>query len=136
MSAVVIDASVWVSRLVPSDVHHSISRVWLESRAAAGDQFVAPTLALSEIAGAIARRTGRPRSAHDAVAVIARIPALRLVPVDRRLAQLAARLAADHSLRGVDAIYVALASVLSLPLVTLDQEQLTRAASIITAQQP
>ncbi len=102
MSAVVIDASVWVSRLVPSDVHHSISRVWLERRAAAGDQFVTPTLALSEIAGAIARRTGRPSSAHDAVAAITRVPGLRLVSVDRRLAQLAARLAADHSLRGAE----------------------------------
>lgn len=35
----VVDASVWVSRLVPQDVHHSISRRWLEQYAAAEGLF-------------------------------------------------------------------------------------------------
>jgi predicted nucleic acid-binding protein len=136
MSAVVIDASVWVSRLVPVDVHHHASRQWLEAHAAAGDQFVCPTLVLAEIAGAVARRTRDARTANEAVAAIERIPTLRLLSLDPRLAQTAARLAADHALRGADAIYVAVASELSLPLVTFDDEQLTRARSIITTIMP
>ena len=35
MTAVVVDASVWVSRLIPADTHHVVSRVWLEQRALA-----------------------------------------------------------------------------------------------------
>ncbi len=27
---IVVDASVWVSRLVPQDVHHELTRQWLE----------------------------------------------------------------------------------------------------------
>ena len=136
MSAAVVDASVWVSRLVSADVHHAASRTWLETHAASGGQFITPTLALSEIAGAISRRTGDPRSAHDAVAIITRLPTLRLVSVDHNLAQAAARLAADHALRGADAVYVALALEFSLPLITLDNEQLTRSSDVITASKP
>ncbi len=136
MSAAVVDASVWVSRLVSADVHHAASRAWLETHAASGGQFVAPTLALSEIAGAVSRRTGNPKSAYDAVAVITRLPTLRLVSVDSNLAQTAARLAADHALRGADAVYVALALELGLPLITLDHEQLARTGGIISASKP
>lgn len=136
MSAAVVDASVWVSRLAPADVHHAASRAWLETHAASGRQFVAPTLALSEIAGAVSRRTGNPKSAHDAVAVITRLPTLRLVSVDSNLAQTAARLAADHALRGADSVYVALALELGLPLITLDHEQLARTGGLISASKP
>ena len=136
MRAAVVDASVWVSRLVPVDVHHAASRAWLETQAASGGQLVAPTLVLSEIAGAVSRRTGNSRSAHDAVAIITRLPTLRFVSVDSNLAQTAARLAADHALRGADSVYVALALELGLPLITLDQEQLTRTGGIISASKP
>jgi predicted nucleic acid-binding protein len=136
MSAAVIDASVWVSRLAPVDVHHRASRQWLETHAASGDQFVCPTLVLAEIAGAVARRTGDAHTANEAVAAIERIPALRLLSLDPRLAKTAARLAADYALRGADAVYVAVASELSLPLITFDDEQLTRAKSLITTMMP
>jgi predicted nucleic acid-binding protein len=56
--------------------------------------------------------------------------------VDHDLAQAAARLAADHALRGADAVYMALALELSLPLITLDNEQLTRSSGVITASKP
>ena len=136
MNAAVVDASVWVSRLVPQDVHHSVSRMWLERHAAAGDPLIAPVLALPEIAAAIARRTGDSSLAHQAMQVILRIPVLRLVDVDARLARSAARLAADHSLRGADAMYAALALQLDLPLVTLDREQRDRAGAVLTALEP
>lgn len=136
MSAAVVDASVWVSRLVASDVNHEMSRQWLQARAASGDQFVCPTLLLAEIAGAVSRRSRDADSANEAVKAVTRIPTLRLVPLDRRLAQLAARLAADHALRGADAVYAALATELGLPLITLDDEQLKRTQSLITAIPP
>jgi len=63
----VVDASVWVSRLVPQDVHHFASRRYLEERAAAGDPLVAPALLLAEVAGAIARRTGAPELGRRAL---------------------------------------------------------------------
>ncbi|MCX8068333.1 MAG: PIN domain-containing protein [Anaerolineae bacterium] len=95
----VVDASVWVSRLVPQDIHYGASRRWLEARVAAGDLLVAPVLLLAEVAGAIARRTGAPELGHRAVEGSLRVPNLRLVSLDRRLGREMARLAADLRLR-------------------------------------
>lgn len=132
----VLDASVLVSRLVAGDVHHDASRRWLEGHVADGGLVVAPALLLPEIAGAISRRTGQRRLARRAVAAVLRLPALRLVAVDPDLAELAARLAGDLRLRGADALYVATAAHLRLPLVTWDDEQRERAAARIVVIAP
>jgi len=133
---IVVDASVWVSRLVPQDIHHAASRRWLERHVADGQLLSAPMFLLSEVAGAISRRTGEPALARQAVERLMRFPALRLVSVDHRLGKEAARLAADFRLRGADAVYVALARILNVPLVTWDDEQMTRGREVIQAQLP
>ncbi len=129
----VVDASVWVSRLVPQDVHHPASRRWLETHA---DLLIAPILLLAEVAGAIARRAGSPELGRQAMESLAQLPNLRLVPLDPRLGLETARLAADLQLRGADAAYVAVAHHLHIPLVTWDQEQADRAGSLIAVYTP
>jgi predicted nucleic acid-binding protein len=47
-----------------------------------------------------------------------------------------AEVAAAYRLRGADAVYVALAEALHAPLVTWDQEQLTRLADLIPVFTP
>jgi len=136
MSAVVVDASVWVSRLVASDVNHGASRVWLEKFAIEENQLVSPTLVLAEISGSVARRAADAKSGHDALKVILRLPSLRLINLDRALSELAAQLAADYMLRGADSVYVAVAKQLNIPLVTLDEEQFKRASKIIQTIKP
>jgi predicted nucleic acid-binding protein len=127
----VVDASVIVSRLVPHDVHHEASRRWLTRHVADGGLVIAPALLLPEVAGAVARRTGEPRLARRAADAVLHLPALRLVPVDDVLAGSAARFAAQLRLRGADAVYIAAAARLRLPLVTWDLEQRDRAARLI-----
>jgi predicted nucleic acid-binding protein len=132
----VIDASVWVSRLVPLDVFHTPSRLWLSKHAAAGGLLVSPVLLPIEVAGAISRRTGERQLAHQALETLMRAPALRIVPLDSRLGRAAAALAADLGLRGADGVYVALARALNLPLLTWDEDQRHRAGHIIAAYTP
>jgi predicted nucleic acid-binding protein len=127
----VLDASVMVSRLVSHDVHHEASRRWLARHLADGGILVAPALLLPEVAGAVARRTGEPRLARRAVDAVLAVPGLRLVPVDAALASSAARLAARLAVRGGDAVYIAAAEVLGLPLVAWDVEQRERAARVV-----
>ena len=127
----VIDASVIVSQLVPHDVHHAASRLWLARHIDAGGMVVAPAVLLAEVAGAIARRTGQTRLARRAARGLLGMSALRVVPVDHALAQLAATVAARFRVRGVDAIYIAAAAGLGLPLVTWDVEQRERAAALV-----
>jgi len=132
----VVDASVWVSRLVRGDIHHEPSRLWLGRLAEQGTIAVAPALLLAEVAGAIARRTGRSALALRAVSLLQALPNLRLVPIDAELAGLAARLAAELHLRGADALYVSLAQRLGMRLVTWDNEQRERGRKAVSVLSP
>ncbi len=134
--AVVVDASVWVSRLVPQDVHHEASRRWFEAFAADGGRLVAPVLLLPEMAGAITRRTGASDLARQVVQQLQRMRTLRLVILDRQLGQVASQLAADLGLRGADATYVAIADQLKIPLLTWDNEHVEIAGQRITVRRP
>ena len=132
----VVDASVWVSSLVPSDGSHSASSTWLARELSAGTLLVIPGHAPAEVAGAIARRTGQPLLGRQASARLLALPGLRLVPIDASLARTAAETAADHLLRGADALYAVLAHTLNLPLVTLDGELQRRAAGLVRVVVP
>jgi predicted nucleic acid-binding protein len=123
---VIVDASVWVSSQVAADVHHSESRRWLVDEVHRGASFVLPTLTLPEVAGAIARRTGVPHLGQQAAEMITRTPGVRFVNLDPTLAQEATDLASDQRLRGADAVYVAIALRLGLPLITWDLEMAQR----------
>lgn len=132
----VADASVFVSVLLPEDSHHASSRSWLRRHLLEGTVLAAPIFLLTEVGGAIARHTGEPDLGHRAVAQLQRLPVLRIVPVDRRLGLLATELAVDLRLRGADAVYVAVAAELELPLVSWDDEQRERAAARISVRRP
>lgn len=133
---IVVDASVWVSHLIEQDVNHVASRRWLVKTIDQGAGIAAPGLLLAEVAGAVARRTGHPRLGHHAAEHISSTPGLRLVPGEPELAVAAAALAADLQLRGPDAIYVAVAQHLAIPLVTWDKEQLERSAGVVKTLTP
>lgn len=132
----VIDASVWIGALHVQDAHHAASTRWLNQHLTGATQLVTPTLALAEVAGAIRRRTGSVASGNRVIADIAALPGLDLVPLDIALASEAAALAADRALRGADAVYVAVARRLGLPLVTWDEEIHTRCAGVIRVVYP
>ncbi len=129
---IVLDASVWISRLVQRDVFHRAVKAWMDKQRSEGVIFLSPALLLPEVAGAISRRTCEPHLARNATASLMRLPGLRLVELDQSLVQEASRLAADLGLRGADSFYVAVAARLNLPLFTLDEDQKTRADSVIT----
>lgn len=105
----VVDASVWVSSLVPKDPGHAVSRQVLARFLLDDGHIVIPTLALPEVAGAISRRTGRPALGVRAVDWMLHLPRLQLVSLTASMGESAARLAAEHGLRGADAVYVAVA---------------------------
>lgn len=132
----IVDASVWVSRFVPADVHHAQSRQWLEEHLANGRRVLAPTLLLVEVAGAIGRRTTDPAVARRVVDSLRALPGLTWVGLPGDVRDHAAHLAVDLRLRGADAVYVAIADRLRVPLVTWDAEQLARASARVFALTP
>ena len=132
----VVDASVWVSRFVASEVNHVSSRRWLESLVDGETIVAAPALLLPEVSAAIARRTGRRDLALRAVTLLLRLPNARFSVIDAELAQSSAELAADLRLRGADSLYASMADRLGVPLVTWDREQRERASARIEALTP
>lgn len=132
----VVDASVWVSRFLSDDVFHNISRSWLLQTVATGQSLIAPTIMLAEVAGPIARRTGDTQLGYQVVQQIEQLPGLQLITIDATLGQLAAQIASERRLRGVDAVYVAVARQLDLPLISWDRELLNRVADFVTASVP
>lgn len=123
---IVVDASVWVARLVSQDAFYEPVKEWMAAHIGEDDQFLAPSLLLAELGGAISRRT-TPSLGLKAIQQIQNLPGLQLVEMDHSLLLEAAQLAAELGLRGADSTYVAVAARLDLPLVTLDVEQRERA---------
>lgn len=132
----VVDASVWVSRFLPEDAFHQASRMWLIEMATAGVALVAPTIVLAEVSGSIARRTGNDQLSYQIVQQIRQLPSVQFIAVDDTLGQLAAQTASTYRLRGADAVYMAVAQRLQIPLISWDQEQLDRAAAGVTTFRP
>jgi len=129
---IVVDASIWVARLIEKDASHPLCRTWLDDRRAAGTRFLAPALLLVEVAAAISRRTGEPELARRAVDALRSLPDLRLVEMDQEVVATATSIAIDLGVRGADAFYIAIAQRLALPLATLDVDQRRRAERVVT----
>jgi predicted nucleic acid-binding protein len=132
----VVDASVWVSSLIPQDRYHHASRTWLDRYLAAGGIVYGPVLLLPEVAGAVARLKADPQIGRQVLQDMLKVPTLRLVPNDFGFGRVAAQMAADLRLRGADVVYVTAAYLLHMPLVTWDREQQQRAGSVILVQTP
>ena len=132
----VVDASVWVARYVADDVHHARARQWIFDTVSRGLDVFEPSIVLPELAGAVARRTGNARYGVSAATELTALPGIDMVPVDTQLARLSAELAASLGLRGADAAYVATAVEQEAVLITLDQEMMSRAASVVPSSGP
>ena len=133
---VVVDASVWASILMTNDWNHEASLSWWRVYTTAGGAIVAPEILLVEVASALGRQTKQVAFTQEAVDYLYHISQVQFIPVSITLLLDAADLAARFSLRGADAIYVATAHQKALPLVSWDQEQLTRATVLFGTYTP
>jgi len=132
----VIDASVYVALINPHEKDHASSWAWFEQTQAAHEIISAPVIMLAEVAAALSRGTGDSVLVHRVVQQLKHSGVIDLIPVTLALAERATIIAADHRIRGCDAVYVALADQLSDCLVTLDRQQLERGAAIVTTREP
>lgn len=132
----VADASVFIAYFRDPDPFHVQTVDWLQQHLLAGGVVVVPRIALAEVAGALARRTGDPAVGHGALDQMAAMPNLSVAPMTDELVDAAVTLAADLRLKGTDAVYVALAAQLRVPLATWDREQRERGGTRVDARQP
>lgn len=133
---VVVDASVLVSQASNREVYHKESNDWVTRYLSNDGLIVEPALVLVEVAAALSRRTGQTLFAEEAARALRHSPTISVARLNDALIDEAVRLAANLRLRAGDAIYVALAHQLGLPLVSWDKEQLQRASSLIETYTP
>lgn len=119
----VLDASVLVAALSPAERrHHEASELLVR---AADRPFLVPALFRVEVVAAFARR-GEAPAFLDAVDAYVRGPRFQVVPIDDDLVEAACNVAREARLRAYDAVYVALARILNVPLLTFDEEVAAR----------
>lgn len=136
----VVDASVCVALFKADEPGHEAARAWLTATLSAGEPVVSPAILLAEVAAALARglapTMGGAAEVMRAVELLRRRTLVELFPVTEGLAARAAAVAAEHRLRGADAIYVALAGQLAMPLITFDRQQIERGAAAVEIRRP
>jgi len=128
---VVVDASVWVSRLLESDEFHIPVKNWMTAQREQDTIFVSPSLLLAEVGGVISRVTGKPELGLNAIQKIENLPDVRIVDMDKALMDNASHIAAKYGVRGADSVYIAVASTLNIPLVTFDVDQRAKASKLV-----
>lgn len=132
----VIDASVYIALMNEHERAYVSSWAWFEQAQAAQESIIAPVILMAEVAAALSRGIGDSVLAHRVVQQLGHSEVIELLPVTLSLADHAATIAADYRIRGCDAVYVALAQQLGDSLITLDRQQLERAAAIIAVREP
>jgi predicted nucleic acid-binding protein len=143
----VLDASVCVALFNDREPGHDAAMAWLSAASSGPELVVAPVILLPEVAAALARGTAERRAASstataaaDAIATAIELlrsrRILELFPLDEALAAHAAALAGRLGLRGADALYVALADQLAMPLVSFDRQQLERGGRLVEVHVP
>ena len=132
----VVDASVWVSSLLVSDVNHASAANWIERAIERRISIYEPAVLLPEVAGAVSRVSGDPAAGIRGLRSLLLAASVRILTQDRRSYDEAARLASDLRIRGCDALYVQVAADRDLTLVSFDEQQLERSLSVVDARRP
>lgn len=131
-----VDWTVLVSLFNSRDRAHGASLAWFREAIADGEPLRAPVTALAEVSAAIAGGTGDKQLARDVAAHVRHSALIELLPVALPLAERAATIAAEHQLRGGDALYFAVAETLGDRLVTLNARQLQKGSAIVETVRP
>lgn len=131
-----VDASVFLNAFNPYEPGHEASRRLLALMQEQAVPIIVPTLLWPEVAAAVGRGHGDGDLARRFVTTLRKLPHLVLIPVDETLALQAADVAAQHGLRGSDAVYAAVALRFGSTLVMLDREQRERVAEVVAARWP
>jgi predicted nucleic acid-binding protein len=131
-----IDASVFINAFNLAEAGHDQSKRLLAVLQERTTPIIVPTLVLPEVAAAVARGQNDTDLARRFAIALGRLPHLILVPLDETLAGQAASLAAQHRLRGSDAVYAAVALRFGSMLVTLDRQQFERVSDAVATRWP
>lgn len=132
----VVDASVFLAFVIPEEVQHEEAARFFACCETGGHPVLFPALAVSEVAGGVARRKRDPDKAARAVSRMQRLAGAQFFPLSLKSSEAAAKLAGRYFLRGADAVYCQLAREKGVPLVTFDREIRGRVSGAVEVLSP
>jgi predicted nucleic acid-binding protein len=130
VTALIIDAGVWVSAADATDAFSEPSRAFLSSVARRANPIALPGLAELEIACALARRLRDAARGKDLADQMLRSPLITVHPLDPSLLRRAVEVGTRRLLRAGDALYVAAAELTGGEVVSWDEELIQRAGAV------
>lgn len=130
MSAVVVDASVWIAAQDSADPFCASSRLFFSQVVATGVLIHVPAFARVEVGCALARKLRNPLQAERLCKLVFQTAGAKDHPVNAALLAKALSLGTAKFLRGADALYAATAEINGCGLVSLDKEHVKRAAAL------
>jgi predicted nucleic acid-binding protein len=136
ISPVTIDASVFVNAFSPTEEGSDASLEFINNLKKQGIPIILPVLVLPEITAAVARKQNNTKLALKLEQEIKMFSNTTFIDLDSSLADLAVEVAANHRLRGSDAVYAAVALRFGTELITLDKEQLERLPQVLSVRAP
>ena len=119
---VVVDASVWISRLREDDKFHEKAKNIFRSITLDEEMICIPAIAFTEVAGVMKRTTKDGNTANGAVYYMKSWEPEVMADFDK-LEPLATEIAIKYSIKGMDAYYLAVAQLTKSKLYTFDQQQ-------------
>lgn len=125
----VLDASLYLAAITPTERHHARAVALFDSHPMPA-VYLVPALFRVEVIALLARR-GEVPEVLDIVDAAIRGSRFATAPLDDGLLDEAARIARTAGVRAYDAVYVALASLRSAPLYTLDGDVIARIATSV-----
>lgn len=130
MSAVAVDASVWIAAQDPADPFCARSRAFLSHAVAAGVVVHVPAFARVEVACALARKLRVSLPAERLANLLFKTAGAKEHPVNAALLAKALSIGTTKFLRGADALYCATSEIAACGLVSWDNEHLRRAGAL------
>lgn len=130
MTALVIDASVWIAAADPRDDLSEPSRTFLSRIAARELPIVLPEFAKLEIACALARRLRSSEHGRSLTDQMLESPRMSTYSVNRAVLRRAIELGTRNHLRAGDALYAAVAQAAQGQLVSWDRELIERGGAL------
>jgi predicted nucleic acid-binding protein len=130
MSAVVVDASVWIAAQDPGDPFCIQSRMFFTHTVTARVAVYVPAFARLEVACALASKLRNSLPAERMANLVFKTAGAEEHPLNATLLAKALSIGTTRFLRGADALYSATAELTACELVSWDKEHLKRAGAL------
>ena len=131
-----LDASVIINSYIDKEEFHNSSKKLMEIIKKNDIKIILPEIVFPEVASAIARGINDEKVAIKFAETLRKLPNFTIITIDNEISNLSLKFAAKNRLRGCDAIYVAVAYLFNLKLITLDKQQKERSLGLIEVTTP